>query len=45
MKSIIKALGSSNFKDIKFVIMNLTNTPYDKNVVEKVERCEENRKK
>ena len=41
MKSVIKALGSSNFEDIKVVITILKNILYDKNVVEKLERCEE----
>ena len=44
MKSIIEALSSSNFEDIKVAITTLKNTPCDKNVVEKVERFEENRK-
>ena len=44
IKSIIEALGSSNFEDIKVAITTLKNTVCDKNVVEKLGRFEENRK-
>ena len=44
MKSIIEALVSSNFEDIKVAITALKNTICDKNVVEKLEMSEENRK-
>ena len=44
MKSIIEALSSSDFEDVKVAITTSKNTLCDKNVVEKVERFEENRK-
>ena len=44
IKSIIEALSSSDFEDIKVAITTLKNTLCDKNVVEKVKRFEENRK-
>ena len=44
MKSIIEGLGNSNFEDIKVVITNLKNVLYAKYVVEKLERCQKNRK-
>ena len=44
MKSIIEALGSYNFEDIKVAITTLKNTLCDKSGVEKLDRFEENRK-
>ena len=44
MKSIIEALGSYNFEDIKVAITTLKNTLCDKSGVEKLDRSEENRK-
>ena len=43
-KSIIEALGGSNFEDIKIAITTLKNILCDKNVMEKLESFEENRK-
>ena len=43
--SIIETLGSSNFEDIKVAITTLKKTFCEKNAVEKLEWCEENRKK
>ena len=40
----MEALGSSNFEDVYINITALKNTLCDKNVVEKLERFEENRK-
>ena len=37
-------MGSSNFEDIEVAVTALKNTLCDKNVVEKLERFEENRK-
>ena len=44
MKSIVEALGSSKFEDIKVAISTLKNILCDKNVVEKLERFVKNRK-
>ena len=44
MESISKALSSSNFEDIKVAKTTWKNILCDKNVVEKLERFEENRK-
>lgn len=40
VKSIIEALGSSNFEDIEVAIITLKNTLCHKNVVEILERGE-----
>ena len=45
MTSIIEALDSSHFEDIKVAITTLKNTLCDKSAVEKLERFEKNRKK
>ena len=45
MTSIIEALDSSHFEDIKVAITTLKNTLCGKSAVEKLERFEENRKK
>ena len=45
MTSIIEALDSSHFEDIKVAITTLKNTLCDKSAGEKLERFEKNRKK
>ena len=45
MTSVIEALDSSHFEDIKVAITTLKNTLCDKSAVEKLEMFEENRKK
>ena len=44
MRPIIEALDISNFEDIEVAITTLKNTLCNKNVVEKLEKLEEDRK-